>query len=308
MLFIYSERWKKAIPVFTKLRRYSRWLFVIFISFFASCAHDIEDVSPNNAAPPDQTVEDVTITNYVNKVYISVLGREADSSEKQFGFNLLRQHNLSDSSRSQFLDSIFYKPEYKVHLYDLARVDLLNSLDTADITNEILLFNFLLTDSTYIAAWPQLHMEISRLDSLKAIPNDLQQNTIDIEYMDRRCVNNFFYDQINMGTENFVVSVFQHFLLRYPTAYELQQAEQMVNGFPAILFLQQGGNKDDFIDLFFSSADYDEGLVRILYQRFLFRMPSSIEMGNATISFMQTHNYISMQKNILSSDEYIGIH
>ncbi len=300
MLIAGSEYWKKII---------SGFVLIILISFlFVSCHHDIEVVAPSNEAIPDRTIEDVTISNYVNKVYISVLGREADSSEKQFGFDLLRQHNLSDSSRSQFLDSIFYKPEYKVHLYDLARVDLLNNLDTADIINQIFLYNFVLTDSAYLLYWPLIHMEITRLDSLETIPFDLQHSIIDVEEMHRRCVNNYFYDQINMGTENFVVSVFQHFLMRYPTASELAQSEQMVNGFPANLFLQSGQNKDDFIAIFFSSSDYYEGLIRLLYQRFLFRSPTSVEMSNATVSFIQTHNYIRMQKNILSTNEYIGIH
>jgi hypothetical protein len=283
-------------------------LFTLFTLLFAGCHHDVEVITPGNAALPDATIEDVTITNYVNKVYISVLGREADSTEKQFGFDLLRQQNLSDASRSRFLDSIFYKPEYKVHLYDLARADLLNNLDTTDITNQVLLFNFLLTDTAYITVWPLLHAEITRLDSLKTIPAGLQQGMFDVEEMHRRCVNNYFYDQINMGTENFVVSVFQHFLLRYPTASELQQSKQMVDGFPANLFLQSGQNKNDFIAIFFSSTDYFEGLARILYQRFLFRSPTSVEMSEATVSFLQTHNYIAMQKKILSTNEYIGIH
>ena len=32
-----------------------------------------------------------------------------------------------------------------------------------------------------------------------------------------------------MGTENFVVAMFQHFLLRYPTDSELESAKDMVD-------------------------------------------------------------------------------
>jgi hypothetical protein len=282
-------------------------LLLLFIVLFSSCKHDDVITIADNVALPDHTIEDVSITNYINKVYISVLGREADSAEKQSGFNSLRQSNLSVTSRSQFLDAVFMKPEYKIHLYGLARADLLNDLDTTDITNQILLFNFLLTDSAYMAVWPVLQAEIQKLNSLRAVPLDLQNHAIDVEYMDRRCVNNYFYDQLNMGTENYVVSVFQHFLLRYPTASELAQAKQMVDGFASILFLQSGQSKDDFINIFFSSPDYSEGLARILFRRFLFREPTSVEMGNATMKFSQTHNYVLMQKDILITNEYIGI-
>src|SRR5205085_1157862 len=128
-----------------------------------------------------------------------------------------------------------------------------------------------------------------------------------VEYMHRRCVNNYFYDQINMGSENFVISCFQHFLNRYPTQNELSEGKKMIDGAPAILFLESGQSKDDFINIFFTSRDYYEGLAINLYQRFLLRNPSSIEMGNAATAFVNTHNYVQMQKDILSTNEYIGI-
>src|SRR6185436_4372248 len=90
-----------------------------------------EDVQvKNNDAPPDSTVNDVILTNYVNRVYISVLGREPDATEKTNGFTILRQNNVSMDSRNRFLDSVFTKKEYFDHLYDLARIDLLNNQDT----------------------------------------------------------------------------------------------------------------------------------------------------------------------------------
>jgi len=280
-------------------------LLIVISCFFIAC--EKEEVISGNEAPPDQTVENVTISNYVNRVYVSVLGREATASEKDAGFNLLRQNNISVSSRSQFLDQVFSESEYKPHLYDFARVELLNNLDTAEITYWIYLFNLLLTDTAYAQVYDVIEHEIERLDTLQRVPSDLSNNIIDIEYLHRRCVNNYFYDQINMGSENFVVSCFQHFLNRYPTAEELSEGKKMVDGLPAILFLQSGQSKDDFINIFFTSLDYYEGLAINLYQRFLLRNPSSIEMGSASQAFDDTHDYVQMQKNILSTNEYIGI-
>src|SRR5439155_24666436 len=129
-------------------------------------------------------------------------------------------------------------------------------------------------------------------------PNDLKTHQLDISHLHSRCANNYFYDQINMGTDNFVTSCFQHFLNRYPTTYELTQSKNIVDGVvPGILFLQSGQGKPDFLNIFFNSLNYDEGLVTTLYRRFLLRAPASIEMGNATEKFQQTHNYEQIQKD-----------
>src|SRR5689334_16431566 len=115
------------------------------IVFLLSACHKEEDIT-GNTAPPDQTVENVTIRNYVNRVYVSVLGREASESEKDAGFSTLRNNNLSMASRIQFLDQVFSGSEYKPHLYDFARVELLNNLDTAEITQWLFIFNQVLND------------------------------------------------------------------------------------------------------------------------------------------------------------------
>jgi hypothetical protein len=288
------------------MKRITDLLFIFFAAVLLTSCHD-EEVIPDNIAPPDQTVENVTISNYVNRVYVSVLGREASSSEKTSGFDVLRQNNLSMTGRSQFLDQVFASPDYQPHLYDFARTELLNNLDTADITLYLFIFNLYLTDTTYQLYWDIFNYEVVRLDSLQRVPGDLANGVLDITHLHRRCVNNYFYDQINMGTENFVVSCFQHFLNRYPTENELSASKAMVDGTPAILFLQSGQTKNDFINIFFSSTDYHEGLAVNLYKRYLLRNPTSIEMGNAAEAFNNTRDYVQMQKDILSTNEYIGI-
>ena len=279
-------------------------LFLFVVITFSSCTK--EETVTDNVAPPDLTIEDVTISNYVNRVYISVLGREPDSNEKNSGFSLLRSTNLSSVSRSSFLDAIFTRPDYKGHLYDLARIDLLNNLDTQEIHNQLLTDSFALTIFTDTNIIIALHDQINHLELLREVPHDLQNSSIDATVMFRRCVYNYFYDQINMGTENFVKAVFLSFLLRSPTAYELSQSEQMIdNGQAAILFLQSGQSKNDFLNIFFSSSDYAEGIVLNLYQRYLNRTPTSVEMSDETHVFQLAHNYQQVQKDILSKNEYI---
>jgi len=282
-------------------------LYCLLILIAGSCKKKDEEVIPGNQPPPDGTISNVVIENYVNRVYISVLGRKASDPEFNNGVSVLKQSNLSGAGRLQFLDEVYGNIEYKRNLYEKAKIQLLNNLDTNDIALYIGIFNTLLTDSAYLASWDILQKEVDKLVEMQNISIDMQTGIIDETGLFKRCCNNFFYDQINMGSLNFVVSLFQHFLDRYPTDNELQQGIQMVDGSSGTLFLQTGLSKNDLINIFFSSADFYEGQVREYYKRFLFREPNSVEMGTATQLYISTGDYERMQKDILSTDEYIGI-
>ena len=60
-------------------------------------------------------------------------------------------------------------------------------------------------------------------------------------------LDNYFYDQVNMGSENFVKGSFSDLFRRIPTASELTNAVTMVDNNPAILFMENGDSKGDFI-------------------------------------------------------------
>jgi len=282
---------------------------ILFCLFFVGCKKDNELVEvPNNQAPPDYTISSIVKENYVNKVYISVLGRKPDTAEFNSGLAQMNLHNLSDSDRVTFLNQVFAKPTYNQRLYEIASIKLLTSFDTSAITQQIAVFQFLLTDSSYVSIFAQINMEIARLQDLKKIPLDLNNGTLNSIGMDRRLINNYFYDQINMGTENFVVSTFQHFMDRYPTDNELQESEKMVNGLSGVIFFSQGTTKDQYMDIILNTDNYFESEVRDLYLRYLFREPSSVEMTKYATVYKTDHDYKKLQKTILSLNEYVGIH
>ena len=288
------------------MKRVLVFIFPVIIAI-SSCKKDKEILIGNNTPPPDGTISNVIKENYVNKAYISLLGRKPNVTELSSGETILNQHNLSIADRNQMLDAIIAKPGYNQRINDIAIANLLNNLDTAQITQYIYLFGKLLADSAYMASWNQIKIEKAKLELLKSAFADLQSGKIAIIELHRRCINNFFYDQINMGTENFVVSMFQNFFYRYPTDEELAQSKQMVDGFSGILFFQVGHSKDDFMNLFFASDSYYEGQVRDLYLRYLFREPTSVEMSAETAAYKNTGKYKSLQKDILSLNEYVGL-
>ncbi len=282
-------------------------LALVLIAGFSGCKkYETVDIT-GNVAPPDRTIPNVTIETYVNKVYISLLGRKPDSVEYSYGYNLLRQSNLSSVSRTHFLDSVFSHIEYYDHLYNAARTELLNNFDTTQITQYLVMITNLLSDTAYQAAWPDIQREINRIDSLQALSWEYRGGLVSTIEMHRRCVDNYFFDQLNMGSANFVIACFQHFLNRYPTDNELSEGINMVNGVPALLFLQGGLSKNDFEHIFFSSDDYFEGQAVSLYNRFLFRNPNSEEMTSMSIKYKTHLDFKEIQMDILSSNEYIGL-
>src|SRR5262249_10211767 len=155
-----------------------------------------------------------------------------------------------------------------------ARIELLQGMDTSEITQRIAIYQLLLTDTSYMYLWNDIQMEINRLVEMKEVPDSLAGGVISYKEAQRRYIDNSFYDELNMGSFNFVVSVFQHFLNRYPTQNEITGGVNMVNGISGILFLTAGQSKSDFENIFFSSTDFYEGEVRSLFQQYLFRGPT----------------------------------
>ncbi len=264
-------------------------------------------VVPNNQAPPDHTIASVVKENYINKVYISVLGRKPDSVEVTSGLSIINQHNLSVTDRNVFLDTVFSKPRYNQRLYEIASIKFLTTYDTAAITENITIFEFLLTDSSYASIFNELHYEIGRLQELKKIPADLNNGSLSVIGMHKRLLNNYFYDQINMGTENFVVSSFEHLMDRYPTDNELEQSSNMVDGLSGVIFLTQGSTKNTYLDIVLNTDNYFESQVRELYLRYLFRQPTSVEMTQYGSNYKSNLDYKKLQKALLSLNEYVGI-
>lgn len=274
---------------------------------FAACKKTEEVIVPDNTAPPDTTVSDIVIQNYVNKSYISVLGRKPSDAEETDGIAILEGGNLSMDSREEFIDVVLSGAEYNEQLVKVASNDILNSFDTAAISQQIYIFELLIQDPQYAAVVDVLQYEIDRLKELRKSLDDLNDGTLTVSGMHRRLVNNNFYDQLNMGTENFVRATYEHFLFRYPTLAELEAAKQMVDGFNSIVLLQEGSSKDDFMDIFFSSDSYYEGQVRNLFLKYLFREPTSEEMSAYSNQYKYSQNYKLLQKTILTFDEYVGL-
>lgn len=284
------------------------WLpLIVLLAVISSCTKHDEVLIPNNVPPPDSTISSIVIDTYVNKTYISLLGRKPSATEKSQGVSLLESSGLSQSSREAFVQSVLDKPEYYENLYKQYYTYLLVNFDTAQITIDITLFELFLTQPQYEPFYERLEYEIARLRKLRDVYPDLAAGNISVMEMHKTLINNGYYDDLNMGTENFIVATFEHFLSRYPTNAELAEATKIVDSFSGVLFFQIGTSKDDFMDIFFGSEDYYGGQVNIVFGTYLFRQPSSEESSYYTTYYRNTQNYKGLLKKVLTTDEYVGL-
>jgi len=284
---------------------------LVFVLVIASCTKtelQTTDVKiPGNVPPPDYTIDSSVLSIYVNKAYINLLGREPVGNEKSAALTILRQNNFSVDSRKQFIGTLFSQNEYIRNLYNVANNEYLRNLDSMEIEGQIFIFNNLLSQPQYAPFYSYIYFELYRLDTLKTILPKMYAGTMDYRQMLSRMTNNYFYDQINMGSENFVVSLFQNFLFRYPSDGELAAGKTMVDGLTSTAFLKVGKSKYDYIDIFFETDDYYEGQVRFIFKKYLFREPTSAEMYLYSNIYKNTNDYKELQKAVFSLDEYAGV-
>lgn len=283
------------------------YFYSLILLVIIACKKKEEVIVPNNKSPQDNTVNEIIYTNYTTKVYISLTGKKPTDAQLSSAVSDLKKNNFSQEDRESLITSLQNTLDYRLRLYEIARTDLLNNLDTAQIPGMIASYNQSLTDSSKIMYWNILTIERDKLVALTKIPVDLANNTIDIIEVYKRCCNNIFYDEINMGTQNFVTSMFDHFFYRYPSQDELAQATKMVDGTPASVLFQSGKTKNDFITILFASNNFYEGQVRNLFERYLYKAPSVDELNEYTTLYKASRNYKTLQKAILTSNEYAGI-
>ncbi len=286
-----------------------RFLLFIALLTFAACTKD-PIVVGDNQAPPDGTVESVTKENYVNKLYISLLGRKATSDEFRTGLHTVEAHGFSIGDRKALVAEIQSKSAFCDNEFKISCANLLNESDTNDARSYVNIYLQAIASTNNAQEIVWLNADLQRILPFIPLVDELRDGTIDFVQLHKISVNNVLYDQVNMGTQNFVVSMFQNFFYRAPSDTVLADCKNMIDnnvGKTPMLFGQEGHSKHDFIEIFFASDEYFEGQVRAQFKRFLFREPNTEEMVKATISYKNTKDFKALQTYVLTTNEYAGI-
>ena len=283
-------------------------LLLAAVALLATGCKKDEIIIDENTAPPDSTISTLVIENYVAKCYISLLGREPNTQEESDAIATLRSGNMSLASRKLILDEITDNVEYYDKVLEYNALKLINGpFDTLAIQQQLYIYNQAILDPQYADFVDIIQAIIDNYEALLDMPSQFRNGTIGMQEMHLRLVSNDIYDQINMGSFNFVLSMFNNFLFRDPTGDEHDAGITMVDGFVAVVFFETANSKEEFINIFIHSDDYYEGQVRELYLRYLFREPTSAEQGYHSVRYKGSSDYQRLQEDILSTDEFVGL-
>ena len=316
-MYICLDRIFQQMKITTSL--FGIFCFCLVFFIISSCKKDGE-IIPDNNAPYYDGIPTVVIENYINRLFIDLIGREPLDAEMASELGALKAAELNSSARNVLInklqtDTTFiqgdssYKHAYYIRFYELSKARMLEGASDYQIDGQ---FIGILSFGVYAdsISGDSFSMELGKqkirlLEDVMAIPYDYRMGSVEIKDVYARLLNNGVYDQINMNTFNFLNASFDDLYFRFPTQSEFDRGYNMVEfDKPEILFGISGQNKGDYVSIMVNSKEFYEGMIRWLYQTLLAREPSTTEVYNHMITFYQDHDVQKLQRAILIKDEY----
>ncbi len=257
--------------------------------------------------PPDYSgVTTLQVQQYVSRLYIDLLGEQPLVEVMQEKVTYLQADDLSAASRHALVQELMDDEAYAVNLFNYTASQFLNGVARLEIQEQIDLFNYLIAlyyDQGDVQLAQFLEYERDKFANLINASDDLQDGSITINEFYRRFCFNGVYDEINMGSENMVISCFENIFGRYPTNNELVSGVTMVDGLSAVILQTIGNSKSDFVDIVTHTPEFYLGRVFEQYQRLLTREPNPTEEQEGAL-LLQTEGFREFQAEILITDAY----
>ena len=294
-------------------------LYIIFVAItITACKKDVV-IIPNNNAPIYSEIPTILLENYVNRLYIDLIGREPLDDEMSSDVEFLRNNDVTLESRDSLIyklqfDTNFvpgdssYKQAYFHKLYEMVKVRLIEGVSNGHIQTVMnTRYNRYVNDSlggNMISAHENL-IKYYRFRDIINSESDLYYNLIDIKEMHRRMINNPIYDNINMNTFNFVNAAFDNLLFRFPTQYEFNNSYAMIEDEqPYTVLGSSGTNKEDFINIICNTREFYEGIIHWTYLTLIARVPTTTETDFLMNDFYISCDFHKLQRYVMKTDEY----
>ncbi|MFK7924105.1 MAG: hypothetical protein AB8H47_19260 [Bacteroidia bacterium] len=287
-------------------------------SILLSCQDPPQEIIvPDNNPTPYDGVPTIKVENYLNRLYIDLLGREPLDVEVTRDLAALRAGDLSKETRVQLVSQLqsneaggdeSYKYVYYERLYGQQKARLIEGVSDENLFGQISIFysefvkDSLEGDIAGMAQWQ------AKMDPIQKVLNsqiEHRDGLIPINEMIARMINNEVYDEINMNTINFIQASFDNLFFRFPTQAEFDQSFPIIeNNQPNIVFGKPASNKTEYIQILTESREFHEGMIRWAYGTLMAREPSTEEIVAEMDAFYQNKDFQLVQRNILIKDEY----
>ena len=292
--------------------------FCLVILLIAGCKKDPVIITDNDP-PYYASVPTVVVQNYVNRLYIDLIGREPLDAEMEADVKLLQENDLNAETRLDIItrlqsdqsyiegDSSYFHA-YHRRFYDLCKIRVIEGASNAEIQQDVNMFKqAYLVDSLNgdQAGMAEKKLKYERLEAILEAEYEYRNGSIGVNEVLARMINNTMYDFINMNTFNFVNATFDDLYFRYPSGYEFNVAFDMIEyNTSGILFGSSGQNKDDYIQIISNNKEFYQGMIIWAYQTLLAREPSTSEVYETMTTFYSDHDFQKVQQKILLTDEY----
>ena len=285
-----------------------------------ACDTTSEEIISGNDSFSVTGISKIKVENYVNRLFIDLIGREPTDIEQAIEADTLNENDLSEEVRLDLINRLMtdttfsenegsYQEAYSNNLYLLAKIRCLEGVSDGQIRGEILgpIYNSAFKDSldgNWDAYFEKLN-EIRRFELLLSSSENLQKGVLKYHEVYAFMIDNGLYDQFNMNTFNFVRASFDQLLFRLPTAQEYDQAFYMCEKDMVGEILGKTGNsKADYIDILINSEAMKEGMVRWAFQVFLQRPGTPDEVATLLEEYKQHSNINQVIAKIVVTDEY----
>lgn len=286
---------------------------------FVSCAKDQNVVFRDNTPVDPTGVPTIVIENYINRLFIDLLGRAPTEVERLAFTDQLKANDLAESTRVEIIkkiqsDSIeqhndgTYRDVYYYNFHNSIKAKCIEGASDGELTKLIGNLSFdlrlarLLGDSVRVF---RDSFNIKRIEQLVLAQNEYKQGLIDIRDYFMFALNNPVYDKVNMNSFNFVNASFDDLFARFPTNYEFGQAYEIIEFNRAgFLFGNSATNKNEYCRILTNSNEFTEGVIRWQFVLMVSREPSTEELVEFMETFHTTKDVQWVQQQILKTDEY----
>ena len=277
---------------------------ILLSLLLASCARD--NIVPVDNLPADSTITQIELENYINKTHIALLNRKPTQAELTQSLQQLDVDRYNRSIRDTYVLGIQDLDRSKWAIWQFLSDRILDGIDTTQVRESADIFQYRVDNSGTQNEKDYWQWLLDRTNNnLVALEGWYSQDSTYsslVGWMVRMPI----YDEINMGTENFVVSIYQHFYHRYPTDHELTQASKMVDRQWGLLYGVNGNSKADFLNIFLNQGEFQQGLIINAFESYLNRIPTTIESDKHHHHLNNGWDYLKLQRYLLTSSEFIN--
>lgn len=291
---------------------------LIVVMVLLSCSKE-KNLIPDNDPFSAFNISDLKIENYVNRVFIDVIGREPTDLELESEVQILKDSSLSRISREELIlklmnDTTYkenegsYHAAYIQNLYNLAKARCIESVGDNEIQRELNLARGASYRDSISENWDSYYRHLDNIRRYQSILDSrvlMEEGLMHCHQIFAFMIDNGIYDVLNMNTFNFVRASFDQLLWRLPTEQEYNNSFYMVEfNSPQILFGRQGSDKNDYIRIMIESTGMLEGMIIWVYQSLLNRTPTPEEVSTLMPEYVKTKDIGYVISQIAVTDEY----